>query len=358
MHTPVATLRTRSRRNRLLAGAAVATAAALALTACGGSGEAKDASGRVKLDVRTDVFYTGAVLPLVAGVDQGIYQKHGLNVTLNPGKGSATTLQTVANGSDDLGYADAGALVQAAGKNMPVQMVAGMVQRSPLAIFAKKDSGIRTAKDLAGKTAGFTAGSAPETVFPAFAKAAGLDPDSVKLNKVDVPTRDSLFVQGTAQFTFGLLNVTEPNMKEKCKCDLVALGYADAGLDVLSSGIVTSDRFAEENPDTVRKFLAATAEAVQATNRNLDGAVASFFKVASTSTLSKEVVKQQWRASAGLMTTDRTKGQPFGCTAEADWKSTIQVMEQYGGVEKGKLSPADVAGNTHLAGCADGLGKK
>ncbi|MEW2357370.1 ABC transporter substrate-binding protein [Spirillospora sp. NPDC029432] len=356
MHTVVAT--SRRRRRRLVAGAALAAAAALTLAACGGSGTEKDASGKIKLDVRTDVFYTGAVLPLVAGVDQGIYAKHGLNVTLNPGKGSATTLQTVANGSDDLGYADAGALVQAAGRNMPVQMVAGMVQRSPLAIFAKKDSGIRTAKDLAGKSAGYTAGSAPETVFPAFAKAAGLDPDSVTLKKVDVPARDSLFVQGTTQFTFGLLNVTEPNMKEKCKCDLVALGYADAGLDVLSSGIVTSDKFAKENPDAVRKFLAATAEAVEATNKDIDGAVASFFKVASTSTLSKDVVKKQWEASNALLTTAATKGQPFGCTAEADWKSTIKVMEQYGGVEAGKLSPADVASNAHLAKCADSLGGK
>jgi NitT/TauT family transport system substrate-binding protein len=356
MHTLAA--RSRPRRRRIAAGAALAATAALTLAACGGSGTEKDASGKIKLEVRTDVFYTGAVLPLVAGVDQGIYDKHGLNVTLNPGKGSATTLQTVANGSDDLGYADAGALVQAADKNMPVQMVAGMVQRSPLAIFAKKDSGIRTAKDLAGKTAGYTAGSAPETVFPAFAKATGLDPDSVRLKKVDVPARDSLFVQGTAQFTFGLLNVTEPNMKEKCKCDLIALGYADAGLDVLSSGIVTSDRFAKENPEAVRKFLAATAEAVDATNKDLDAAVASFFKVAGTSTLSKDVVKKQWQASAALMTTDRTKGQPFGCTAEHDWTSTIKVMEQYGGVEAGKLTPGDVAGNAHLSKCSDGLGKK
>ncbi|MFC6878889.1 MULTISPECIES: ABC transporter substrate-binding protein [Actinomadura] len=353
-HTPSGAPRAR----RLAAGAAVAAAAALALAACGGSGESKDASGRIKIDLRTDVFYTGAVLPLVAGVDQGVYAKHGLNVTLNPGKGSATTLQTVANGSDDLGYADAGSLVQAAGKGMPVQMVAGMVQRSPLAIFTRADSGIRTAKDLAGKTAGYTAGSAAETVFPAFAKASGLDEGSVRFNKVDVPTRDSLFVQGKTRFTFGLTNVTGPNMKIKCDCDLRTLGYADAGLDVLSSGIVTSKRFAKEHPGTVRKFLAATAEAVAATDRDPDAAVASFFKVAKTSALSKQVVKEQWLASAKLMATARTQGQPFGCTAEADWRSTIEIMERHGGVDKGKVKPAEVASNAFLDKCADPLGSE
>ncbi|WP_329519852.1 ABC transporter substrate-binding protein [Spirillospora sp. NBC_01491] len=353
MHTPIAALR---KRGWMLPGAALTVAAALTLSACGGSGDSKDASGNTKINLRTDVFYTGAVLPLVAGLDQGIYEKHGIKLTLNPGKGSATTLQTVANGSDDLGYADAGSLVQAAGKNMPVQMVAGMVQRSPLAIFTRSDSGIKTAKDLAGKTAGYTAGSAAETVFPAFAKASGLDPDSVKFNKVDIPTRDSLFVQGKTQFTFGLLNVTEPNMKTKVKGDLTVLGYADAGLDVLSSGIVSSNKFAKENPEAVRKFLAATAEAVEQTNKNPDAAVASFFKVAPTSSLSKQVVKDQWLASAKLMTTEKTKGQPFGCTAAADWKSTIGIMEQYGGVEAGKVKTAEIASNAFLAKCADGLG--
>ncbi|WP_084693501.1 ABC transporter substrate-binding protein [Actinomadura atramentaria] len=354
MNTPLAMLR--KRRRTVLPGVAIVLTAALALSACGGSDDDTSAGGLTKVNVRTDVFFTGSVLPLIAGVDQGIYKKHGLDVTLNAGKGSTTTLQTVANGSDDIGYADGSALVQAAGKGVPVQMVAGMVQRSPLAIFTRSDSGIRTAKDLAGKTAGFTAGSAAETVFPAFAKASGLDPDSVKLNKVDVPTRDSLFVQGKTQFTFGLLNVTEPNMKVKCNCDLSVLSYADAGLDVLSSGIVTSDKYAKEHPETVKKFLAATAEAVQAANSNTDAAVESFFKFVKTSTLSKPVVKQQWEASAKLLTTDRTKDQPFGCTSEQDWNSTIKVMEQYGGVAGGKLKPADVASNKFLTGCTDTLG--
>lgn len=345
-------------RRWTLPGAALAIAAALTLSACGGSGGSTEASGLTKVKVRTDVFYTGAVLPLLAGIDKGIYKKHGLDISLNPGKGSATTLQTVANGSDDLGYADGGALVQAAGKGMPVEMVAGMVQRSPLAIFTRAGSGIQTAANLSGKTAGYTAGSAPETLFPAFAKASGLDPRSVHLNKVDIPTRDSLFVQGKTQFTFGLLNVSRPTIEAKCHCTLAALGYANAGLNVLSSGIVTSKDFASKHPDAVKNFLAATAEAVDYTNKNVDAAVASFFNVVKTSTLSKAVVKQQWLASAQLMHTAATKNQAFGCMATADWQSTIALMERHGGVATGKVTPSGVASNAYLSQCSDQLGKK
>jgi NitT/TauT family transport system substrate-binding protein len=357
MHISFASFASLRRRRWTLPGAACAIAAALTVSACGGSGGSTDASGLTEVKVRTDVFYTGAVLPLLAGIDKGIYKKHGLDITLNPGKGSATTIQTVGNGSDDIGYADGGALVQAAGKGVPVEMVAGMVQRSPLAVFVRADSGIQNAQSLAGKTAGFTAGSAPETLFPAFAKATGLNPDSVRLNKVDIPTRDSLFVQGKAQFTFGLLNVSRANMEAKCKCRLVALSYADSGLDVLSSGVVTSKDFASEHPDAVKRFLAATAEAVDYTNKNVDAAVTSFFTVAKTSTLPADVVKKQWLASAQLMHTDRTKGQAFGCMAADDWKSTIDLMERHGGVATGEVTPSAIASNAYLTQCADTLGK-
>ncbi|ROO90195.1 NitT/TauT family transport system substrate-binding protein [Actinocorallia herbida] len=357
MHTSLAAPPKGRLVRRALPGLALTLTAALALSACGGSDSNEDANGLTKVNVRTDVYFTGSVLPLVAGVEQGIFEKHGLNVTLNAGKGSATTLQTVANGSDDIGYADAGALVQAVGKKMPLKMVAGMVQSSPLAVFVRKDSGITSAKDLAGKTAGYTAGSAAETLFPAFAKISGLDPESVKLNKVDIPTRDSLFVQGKTDFSFGLLNVTEPNMTLNC-CELTALGYGDAGLDVLSSGIVTSDKYLDGNAETVRKFLAATAEAVEAANTDPDAAVESFFKVATTSTLSKEVVKEQWLATAKLATSARTADEPFGCTSTADWESTIKLMEDYAGVEAGAVTPAGAASNAFLSQCSDALGEE
>jgi NitT/TauT family transport system substrate-binding protein len=240
---------------------------------------------------------------------------------------------------------------------MPVEMVAGLVQRSPLAVFTRATSGITSGQQLAGKTGGYAIGSAPETLFPAYAKATGLNQGSVTLDKVDVPTRDSLFIQGKTQFTFGLTNVTGPIMQATCKCKLNTLSYADAGLDVLSSGIVTSTSYAKGNAATLRKFLAATAEAIDFTDKNTDAAVSDFFKLAGTTTLSKEVVKEQWEATQDLMTTPSTSGQPFGCTAEADWQSTIKAMVQFGGVPAGKVTPASVASNAYLSGCTDTLGQ-
>lgn len=340
--------------------AVLAAAAVLAVSACsssGASGQAPKSAGLTNVSVRTDVIYSGADLPLMAGIEQGFYREHGLNVTINPGTGSVTTLQTVANGSDDIGLADGGSLVQAVAKGMPVEAVAGIVQRSPDAIFTRADSGITSARQLAGKTGGYAIGSAPEMLFPAFAKATGLNPDSVSFDKVDVPTRDSLFVAGKTQFTFGDTNVTTASIEATCKCELNVLSYSSAGLDMLSTSIVTSTSYAKNNAATLRAFLAATAEAVSFTEKNTAAAVNDFFKIATTTTTSKPVVLQQWEATQKLMTTPNTSGQPFGCTAESDWQSTIKLMEEYGGISAGTVTPASVATNAYLSGCTDTLGQ-
>lgn len=346
-------LGTTQRLKRVVALVAAGLVATL-VAACGADGSATNADGQTKLNLRTDVYFTGAVLPFLVGVDKGIYEKHGIELNLQPGKGSITTIQTVANGSDDIGYADAGALVQSRAKGIDVKMVSGMVQESPLALFAKADSGIEEPADLEGKTAGYTAGSAAEVIFPAYASAVGVDPDSVKFLKVDIPTRTAVFVKGRSDFTFGLVNISQFSLESQIDEPLVTFKYADAGIVALSSGVIVSDDFAKENPEVVEAFLTATAEAAEYSTKNIDEAVDSFFKVDPDSSVPRDVVKKQWLASAELAHTDQTEGQAFGCTSSDDWASTIEMMEQYADVDKDAVDVPDVAANQYIAdGCED-----
>lgn len=348
---------TSPRRHRLVIGALAAATSVSLLAACGGSDSGGD-GGTNKVSVRTDVYFTGAVLPLVAGVEKGIFDKHGLEVDLKEGTGSATTIQTVANGSDDIGYADAATMVQSAGQGMPVTMVAGMVQESPLALFTFKDSGITSPADIEGQTAGYTPGSAAERLFPAYAEAADVDEKKVTFRNVDVPTRTQLFLSGKTDFTFGLTNVSKPNMELACDCKLVTFPYSDKGVQTLSSGMVVGNDFLEDNPETVKKFLAALEESVELADKDTDAAVKAFFKVDKDSQLKPKQVADQWRNSSKLLHTDNTSDQDFGCTATKDWEQTIDLMEKYGDVSKGSTTVADVATNKHLPGkCTDTLSK-
>ena len=343
---------------RRVAAAVIGAATLMALTACGAGSEPDlDAEGRETVNVRTDVYFSGAVLPLVAGVETGIFEQHGLNVELNEGKGSATTIQTVGNGSDDIGYVDAASLVQSVNQGIDVRMVAGMVQKSSLALYALDPSGIKSPEDLVGATAGFTPGSAAERIFPAYAEAAGIDEAAVQFRNVDIPTRTELFMAGRTDFTFGLLNVSGPNIEMKCDCQPVVLPYSDEGIQMLSSGIVAGDEFIEDRPATMDRFLAALIEAVEYTNNETDEAVEAFYRYAPDSTVDRSVLAEQWKISMDLHRTTANEGEPFGCMAKEDWQSTIALMETYGGVEEGGVEVADVADNSHLPQpCRDELG--
>src|SRR6266550_8632840 len=52
----------------------------------------------------------------------GLYEKAGIDLTIDEGRGSGTTAQMVATGQTDVGFADAPAAMQLRAKNAPVKI--------------------------------------------------------------------------------------------------------------------------------------------------------------------------------------------------------------------------------------------
>ena len=298
--------------------------------------------------LRADVFFYGSHVPFLSGIVNGIYEKHGLKVTAKPGRGSATVLQTVANRSDDFGFADGGTHVKLAAQGLKAKQIVGILQRSPMVVMAKPDSGISKPSDLNGRTGGFTPGSSPEQIFPAFAKIHGIDMNGIKQVSADIPTRDSIFILDQTEFSFGYTVTQVPILQARCKCELVVMRYADYGITAISNGIVASDALIAEKPDVVRRFVAATVEAIEAAVKDPEPAVDAFFKYAKKVRFSRDVVARQWQETIKILHTDATMGKPYGYTAASDWQKTIDLLVNYGDVPKGAVTPAMVHTNKFL----------
>lgn len=328
-------------RRRVLAGAA-----AIALAAAATPAMAQDA---VPVTLRVDVFFYGAHVPMLAGIVDGTYEKHGLKVTAQTGRGSATTIQTVANGSDDFGWADGGTLVKLTAQGLKAKQIVGMLQKNPMIIMTKETSGIKQPKDLNGRTGGFTAGSSPEQLFAALAAKTGIDLNSIKKVSADIPTRDNIFLAGQTEFSFGYTVTQLPLLQERCSCTLNVIRYSDYGLTAVSNGVITSDTMIASKPDVVRKFAAATVESIAKAVQNPQAGVDAFFKYAEGKTqLSRDVVTKQWLETIKLLHTDATKDRPYGYTAESDWKESIDLLVKYAEVPEGKVTPAMVYTNDFL----------
>lgn len=322
---------------------AIAVCAALSLA---GSASAAEL---VPVNLRVDVFFYGAHVPLLAGIADGTYEKHGLKVNVQTGRGSATTLQTVANGSDDFGFADGGTLVKLAAQGVKIKTIVGMLQKSPMVIITKASSGLKVPKDLNGKTGGFTPGSAPEQILPALASKTGMDLNSIKKISADIPTRDNIFLAGQTDFSFGYTVAQVPILQERCNCELNLIHYADYGIIALANGIVTNEAMIAQKSDIVRQFAMATVESIEKSVKNPDSAVDGFFKVASGKTqLSRNVVSKQWAETIKLLKTDATQNMGYGQQSEKDWKDTIELLEKYADLPVGQVKPEMVYTNAFL----------
>lgn len=296
-------------------------------------------AGSVPVTLRLDIFFYGAHVPLIAGIVDGTYAKHGLQVTALTGRGSATTIQTVGNGSDDFGFADAGTLVKLSAQGLKAKMIVGMLQKSPMVIITKASSGLKTLKDLNGKTGGFTAGSAPEEMLPALASKGGLDLNTIKRVVVDIPTRDNIFLSDQTDFSFGFTVAQVPILLERCGCKLNLIHYSDYGISALSNGIITNDAMLSQKPDVVREFAAATIESINKAIRDPGTAIEEFFKYAQGKTqLSRNVVSEQWAQTIKLLKTSNTQNKGYGWMSAKDWNDTIKLLERYGSVPSGTVT--------------------
>lgn len=340
----------------------VAAAAAVAsLTACGSGDTANGASppktggpGQTEsISIRLDAPFLSAHVPLLAGIEEGIFKKHGLKITANPGNGSGTTIQLIDHGTESYGFADGGTLATAlTGGATKTRMIFGELQTSPMVIITRESAGITKPTDLNGKQGGFTAGSSIETLFPAFANKTGVDVNSIKKLSANLATRDSLFVQGRTQFTFGFRNVQVPNIEAACRCKLSVMQFADYGINPMASGFIVNSDYAAKNSEQVKKFATAMQESVKFAVDNPEKAVDDFYKYAGSSVQTpKPILAQGWEIAREYLHTDATKSLLYGCMSDADWQRTIGILENYRGVPKGALKPSGVYTNEYLAGC-------
>jgi NitT/TauT family transport system substrate-binding protein len=308
---------------------------------------AGSASAMDKVTLRTDVFFHGQHAPFFLGIEKGFYRDEGLDLTVNPGSGSGTVIKLIGNKNDDFGYADGGTLVKAVSEGVPVKMVMGILQSSPMVIVSLKDSGIAKPADLPGKTMAGTPGSAPELMFPAFCKLNKIDCSGITIVQVDIPSKVTALLTKRVQGTF-VYSVTQvPMIEDQVGGPINVIRYSDYGLNILSNGIVVNNETIEKNPDLVKRFVRATVKSWQYASEHPDEAVAAFGRASDKPKAS--VVQQQLKTTLSLLTTPHSKGKPLGWMSPDDWKESIAYLEEYGGVPKG-IAPDQIYTDAFVEG--------
>jgi NitT/TauT family transport system substrate-binding protein len=242
-------------RRQLLAGAA----AAAALSATGRSVFAE--SGK-PVKFLFDVLPNPKHALFYPAVKQGFFAAQGLDVTIESSKGSADAIQNVASGGAPFGFADAGAVVLARTRDLPVTLVGMVHYKTLMSIITLTTSGVSKPADLVGKKIASTSGDAVRTALPAFARLNGFDADKVNFITVNQPAKASMLLAGQVDGVCDYVSAL-PVYREAAKAanlELNALEYGNYGLDIYSNGIVVRDDLLRSDPALVKAFVRAIVQ--------------------------------------------------------------------------------------------------
>jgi NitT/TauT family transport system substrate-binding protein len=245
-----------------------ALACTVAVAACGGSsgggGKGKPAT------LKVGVIPIADVSPLYVGIKKGFFKAEKLTIKPRLAPGGAAIVASVVSGEDQIGFSNTTSLLIANSKNVPVKLISqgvlGAARPTPTqawdAVLVKKNSSIKTAKDLEGKTVSVNTlqNVGPLTINTAL-KNHGADYKKVKYAEVQFP--DALGALNTGRVD--AIWEVEPFVSlAKSQGDRVIFyPFEETAPHLTVATYFTTKQYASQNSDVVDRF-------VKAMNKSLD----------------------------------------------------------------------------------------
>lgn len=323
-----------SARHRSPVGVAAAVVLALALltaelAGCGGDQPAATsaaASGGPEVSNVTLIMdWVPWVLdiPVDVAQDKGFYGAHGLKVKQQIPAAATDVVKFVSTGRAQFGLYYSPDTLAAVAEGAPLLSVAAIMSRAPVGMALAPGVHATTPSGLSGKTAGVVMIPSTRASFATMLQTAKMDPGAVK---VADPGYD--IVAPLLAGRFDAAAVTEFGELVQAAAEGQKLDYLDfrdwGTPDYAFLDLVTQSGFAEQNPATVRAFVAATTEGLAWAVAHPEEAVA--IAVRRHPELKSDLLLAQWRAALPSMAAGGQR--PAGWQDDASWRLLDAWMVQ------------------------------
>jgi NitT/TauT family transport system substrate-binding protein len=193
---------------------------------------------------------------------QGFWTKRGIDVHVERGFGSSDTCKQVAFGRYDFGLADFNVMVKLAGDGLPLTCVGMGCHVSQIGILSLKESNIVNPKDLEGKILASTHGSTDATLWPGFVAAAGIDPAKVEVSYMGPELRFRALLEKKVHAIGASYSTDVPFFLAK-KIPYNLMLYANYGMGMYSTSLVTKRDRVQNNPAEVQAFVDGAMEGLK-----------------------------------------------------------------------------------------------
>lgn len=278
----------------------------------------------VILDYVPNTNHTG----MYAALENGYYAEEGLNVSIiEPTEGATATLIAVGKGDFGISYQEEVTMARAAKDPLPIRAIAAVIQHNTSGFATAASKNITSPADFEGKVYSSWGGPGEAATLNAVMDSLGAD-----FSKLSIVISDG---SGFAALESHVDVMWFYEAWDNINCQLAGfpinymeLRQFDERLDYYTPVIITSERMTEKNPETVRKFLAATARGYEYAIANPDESAKILQKYAPDYDLEMLTLSQNYLSPRYAEDAPR-----WGEMKDEVWDGYTDLLVQYGVLE-------------------------
>lgn len=277
-----------------------------------------------KVTLQLNWFPSADHSPVFLAKARGWYTEAGIDLAIQRGQGSGDTVQRVEIGQAEFGQADTPTIITGVGKGASLQVIGIVLDKAGNNAFFRKDSGIAKPADLAGKKVALPPGDSHRVLWPAFARANGLDPGSITMVNVRPEGKQAAVATGQTEASFDQYTGFPLWEKTLGKGNVGNLLWADYGLQLYGFSYFAKPAFLSANAELAKGFLRATYRgwaAAQADHRAAVDALANEVGAG----IDREALLAAVPYVMDLAITERSRANGIGWIDEALMARTIEI---------------------------------
>lgn len=340
----------RARGSRKAGALLVLAVSAAFLGACSGKSEELDPANpeRTSMRVALDWYANPDHAGLFVTRDRGYFESAGLDVSLETPTDPALPIKQVAAGEVDLAISYAPEVLLARERGSDVVAVAAIVDRPLTSMIWLKKSGVKSVRDLKGKTISTAGIPYQQAYLDTILERAGLAPDSVKRVGVGQGLSASI-LGGKAAATLGpFWNIEGVDLRLSGKRPVVN-PVDDLGIPTYDELVLVANAEAlTADPQPVCLFLAAlargTAEAIEKPNLATESVIAANKALARD----RKTTRAQVNTTLPLLEGSQ-EGEDFGYMSLVEWQQFINWSFESGVLEESQRA-VDAVSDDYLPG--------
>ena len=269
--------------------------------------------------------------PIYFAKSQGWYEKAGIDLSIEVGKGSAVSALKVGSGAAPFGIADLATMLVARSKGADAVALMSIYANTGQTFYWLKSSRVNGPKDFAGRKIGNPPGDASRVMWPAFAKAVGLAEDSVSFVNIGPTAKSAALKSLAVEIISDFYNSHDIKLRE-FGSDLGSLNWKEIGLNSYGNSIIVNGAFLERNPKLAEDFVRITQKAYAACVADFEPCLKVLLE--QVSGLDREEQLLQWRRIKELMTDEFTTTRGLGWIDQGRMQKDYELVKTYLGIEK------------------------